>query len=154
MNLRAADDRNEELLHVEDELKQKIETLRVEKKNCQAQLTHMERENARLIEQQQFFECELTSLRSMNRNAESALANVKKAFSEVRIALAETKTRARRRAIETWPRGRGTLRGLEQNPDADAETETDEAIDEAMVMESVGEEVDRELVMDDAADDE
>jgi hypothetical protein len=48
----------------------------------------------------------------MNRNAESALSNVKKAFSEVRVALAETKARARRRAIETWPRTAGALRGV------------------------------------------
>ena len=122
MSLRAADDRAEELLRLQEETQQKIETLRNEKKNFQAQLTHVERENARVVEQQQFYECELTSLRSMNRNAEAALTNVKKAFSEVRVALAETKSRARRRAIETWPRTCGTLRGVYDTCDSNTGT--------------------------------
>lgn len=125
--LRAVDERNEELRRLQEELQQKYETARGEKKNLQAQLTHLERENARLIEQQRFYECELTSLRSMNRNAESALANVKKAFSEVRVALSETKARARRRTIETWPRATGMLRGLCDNGEPPIEPEADEA---------------------------
>jgi chromosome segregation ATPase len=122
LDLRASEDRNEEMRRVQDDMQEKVDALRTEKKNMQAQLTHVERENTRLIEQQQFYECELTSLRSMNRNAESTLANVKKAFSEVRVALAETKTRARRRAIETWPRTAGALHGTIGNREPEIET--------------------------------
>ena len=57
--------------------------------------------------------CEVTSLRNQNRTAETALASVKKAFSEVRVALSETKTRARRRAMDSWPRVGSTLRNPE-----------------------------------------
>lgn len=101
--LRASEDRNQELRRVQTALEEKLEALRVEKRTLQAQLTRLERENSRLLEQQHFFECELTSLRSMNRSAETALTNVKRAFNEVRAALAETKARARRRTLETWP---------------------------------------------------
>jgi predicted nucleic acid-binding Zn-ribbon protein len=101
--LRASEDRNQELRRVQAVLEEKLEALRVEKRTLQAQLTKLERENSRLVEQQHFFECELTSLRSMNRSAESALSNVKRAFNEVRTALSETKARARRRTIDTWP---------------------------------------------------
>jgi chromosome segregation ATPase len=101
--LRASEDRNQELRRVQAALEEKLEALRVEKRTLQAQLTKLERENSRLLEQQHFFECELTSLRSMNRSAETALTNVKRAFHEVRAALAETKARARRRTLETWP---------------------------------------------------
>jgi len=111
--LRAAEDRARELSKIQEELTDKIDGIRAEKKNLQAQLTHLERENARLIEQRQFYETELTSLRSMNRNAETALASVKKAFAEVRVALTETKSRARRRMIETWPRIGIPLRGMD-----------------------------------------
>jgi hypothetical protein len=93
----------------------------------QAQITHLERENARLVEQQQFYECELTSLRTVNRNSESALANVKKAFAEVRIALSETKARVRRRAVEALPRVATTLRGIDDGTDATAETSGESA---------------------------
>jgi chromosome segregation ATPase len=128
LDLRTAEDRNEELRRSLEDMQQKLETIRGEKRNVQAQLTHMERENGRLIEQQQFYECELTSLRSMNRNAESALANVKKAFSEVRVALAETKARARRRALETWPRTCGALRGVSETRESQVDQENIEAI--------------------------
>ncbi len=101
--LRASEDRNQELRRVQAALEEKLEALRVEKRTLQVQLTKLERENSRLLEQQHFFECELTSLRSMNRSAETALTNVKRAFHEVRAALAETKARARRRTLETWP---------------------------------------------------
>jgi len=121
--LRTTTERNEELIAAQEELQQKLDATRNDKKTIQAQLTHVERENARLIEQQQYYECEITSLRSMNRSAEFALANVKKAFSEVRVALAETKSRARRRAIEAWPQtcntrratGRPISEGIEPN---------------------------------------
>jgi predicted nuclease with TOPRIM domain len=120
-NLRATTDRYEELRRGHEDAQQKLEAYRAEKKNLQAQLTHMERQNARLIEQQQFYECELMSLRSMNRNAESALANVKRAFSEVRAALGETKTRARRRVLETWPPVATTFRTRDEFRDTDAD---------------------------------
>ncbi|MFO0837163.1 MAG: hypothetical protein U1D55_01445 [Phycisphaerae bacterium] len=132
MELRAADDRNSEMRRAQDLLESKLEELRNEKKNFTAQVMHLERENSRLIEQQQFYECELTSLRSMNRNAEAALSNVKKAFSEVRVALAETKTRARRRTIESWPRTVGALRGLDET----AAGETTDALSNAEIEES------------------
>lgn len=101
VELRAADDRTQELRRAQESLEQKLEAMRTEKRAVQAQIVHLERENARLIEQQQFYECELTSVRSLNRNTEAALTNVKKAFSEVRLALSETKSRARRRTCET-----------------------------------------------------
>ena len=128
IELRAADDRNEELRRTAEDTLQKFEALRAEKKSLQVQLTHVERENVRLIEQQQFHECELTSLRSMNRNAEAALANVKKAFAEVRVALAETKSRARRRTLESWPRTCAVLRGMGETVSGDVHTESGEAI--------------------------
>lgn len=120
MDLRTAENRNEELRSVGEDMKEKLETVRAEKKNLQIQYTHLERENTRLIEQQQFYECELNSLRNMNRHAESALANVKKAFAEVRVALAETKSRARRRVTENRPRpavGAGGLDATLLDPD-------------------------------------
>lgn len=104
MALRAVEDKVRELVQVQDGLNDKIDTLRAEKKNLQVQLTHIERENARLVEQRQFYEGEVTALRNQSRTAEAALASVKKAFTEVRMALTETKVRAQRRAIDTWPR--------------------------------------------------
>lgn len=101
---RAAEDRIKELTLVSESLNEKIEALREEKKNLQAQITHLERENSRLVEQRQFYECEVAALRNQNRTAEATLNSVKKAFSEVRLALSETRARARRRALDTWPR--------------------------------------------------
>jgi chromosome segregation ATPase len=110
--LRTAEDRIHELTQVQDALDDKIETLRNEKKNLQVQVAHLERENTRLVEQRQFYECEATALRNQSRAAEAALSSVKKAFSEVRIALTETKTRARRRTLDSWPRIGTPLGGL------------------------------------------
>ena len=117
ITLRSAEDRIRELTQVQDTLDEKIEALRAEKKNLQVQITHLERENTRLVDQRQFYECEVTTLRNQSRAAESALASVKKAFGEVRIALNETKSRARRRTLDSWPRVGSPLRGI---PDADA----------------------------------
>jgi len=127
--LRASEDRIRELVQVQEALDDKLETLRNEKKNLQVQLAHIERENARLVEQRQFYECEVTSLRNQSRAAEAALTCVKKAFSEVRIALTETKTRARRRTLDSWPRIGSPLRGL---PDeiGPAESEPEVTADE------------------------
>lgn len=116
---RGAEDRVRELTQVQESLGDKIETLRTEKKNLQAQITHLERENARLIEQRQFYECEVTSLRNQSRISEAALSSVKKAFGEVRVALTETKSRARRRTLDTWPRIGTTLHGISAEPPAD-----------------------------------
>lgn len=102
--VREQHDRVRELTQVQDTMVDKIDQLREEKKHIQAQLTHLERENARLVEQRQYFESEVTNLRNQGRAAEAALSSVKKAFTEVRVALSETKTRARRRATEMWPR--------------------------------------------------
>ncbi|MGD8450567.1 MAG: hypothetical protein PVJ57_02005 [Phycisphaerae bacterium] len=124
--LRAAEDRAREIAQVQDELLEKIESLRGEKKTLQTQLAHLERENARLLEQRHFYETEVTSLRNANRTTETALASVKKAFAEVRVALTETKTRARRRIIETWPRVGIPLRGMDNGdiPIADEDIDT------------------------------
>ncbi|MCA9243911.1 MAG: hypothetical protein KDA32_08165 [Phycisphaerales bacterium] len=111
LDLRGSEDRNVETTRLKDAIQEKLEAIRGEKKGLQAQLAKLERENQRLVEQAQFYECEITSLRSNNRNAEQALTNVKKAFSEVRLALSETKARARRRTIETFPRTGAALRG-------------------------------------------
>lgn len=127
MNLRTTCDEREELRRTVDALSEKIETVRTEKRNADAQVTRLERDNARLAEQQKFYECEMTSLRSMNRNAESALSNVKRAFAEVRIALSETKSRARRRTIENWPRIQTALNELADTPPNTAE-ETSETL--------------------------
>lgn len=99
LELRGSGDRVKDLERIQEELEGKLEEQRLEKKGLETQLAHLERENHRLGEQRQFYECELVSLRNMNRNAENALTNVKKAFGEVRIALSETKARARRRNI-------------------------------------------------------
>ena len=120
--LRASEERGGELKRTNEALTEKIDAILNDKKAQQAQLAHLERENTRLHEQQKFSECELTTLRSMNRSAETALANVKKAFAEVRVALAETKSRARRRTIEHWPRVPGG------RPD-DTTTESDQTSD-------------------------
>ena len=111
--LRAAEERTRELTRVQEEIVDRVEATRTEKKNLQAQLAHMERENARLVEQRQFYETELAAQRNTNRGAETALSSVKKAFAEVRVALMETKSRTRRRMIETWPRIGIPLRGME-----------------------------------------
>jgi chromosome segregation ATPase len=111
-DLRDAEDRNRELQRVQEVVQEKLESLRDERKSLQAQVAHLERQNARLVEQQRFCECELTSLRHVNRNAEATLSNVKKAFAEVRVALSETKSRIRRRTIENWPRLNMGLRGI------------------------------------------
>jgi chromosome segregation ATPase len=109
--LREAEDRNGALAAAHEELRDKLEAVRTERNALQARLAHVERESARIVEQRQFYEAELTSLRNSNRTAETALASVKKAFAEVRIALTETKARARRRMIETWPRMGMSLSG-------------------------------------------
>jgi predicted nucleic acid-binding Zn-ribbon protein len=116
ITLRSTEDRIRELTQVQDTLEEKIDALRAEKKNLQVQITHLERENTRLVDQRQFYECEVTTLRNQSRAAESALASVKKAFGEVRVALNETKSRARRRTQDSWPRVGTPLRGV---PDAD-----------------------------------
>jgi chromosome segregation ATPase len=107
---RAAEDRIRELTQVQATLEEKIEALRAEKKSGQAQITHLERENARLVDQRQFFECEVTALRNQNRSAEAALTSIKRAFGEVRVALTETRARTQRRSLDTWPRIGSTLR--------------------------------------------
>lgn len=111
-NLKSAEESNRELTRTQEALEDKMETLRTERKNILAQLAQHERDNARLIEQRQFYESEVTSLRTVNRNIEAALAGVKKAFAEVRVSLAETSARARRRSLDGWPRLGGTLRGI------------------------------------------
>jgi chromosome segregation ATPase len=112
---RGAEDRLRELTQVQATLEEKIEALRGEKKSGQAQITHLERENARLVDQRQFFECEVTALRNQNRSAEAALTSIKKAFGEVRVALTETRARTQRRSLDTWPRIGSTLRTGRQN---------------------------------------
>lgn len=104
LTLRSTEDRVRELAQVQEALVERIDALRNEKQSLQAQLAHQERENARLVEQRQFYECELTSLRNRARSAESALQSVKKAFGEVRLALADTKARAARHSVDVWPR--------------------------------------------------
>ncbi|MBN2445688.1 MAG: hypothetical protein JXO22_03125, partial [Phycisphaerae bacterium] len=99
-DLRAAEDRNRATQQVVNDLEQRADALREERKSLQTQLTHLERENTRLAEQCQFHERELKSLRNMNRSAEHALSSVKQAFSEVRVALTETKARVRRRTTD------------------------------------------------------
>lgn len=113
LNHRAAEDRTQELRSAIDALEGKLEDTRTERKALQSQIARLEREVTRMSEQQQFYEVEIASLRNVNRNSESALANVKKAFSEVRIALTETKSRARRRSIENLPRISASIRGNE-----------------------------------------
>lgn len=103
-DMRTAVDRANEAQRAFRTLEEKIESLRTEKKNFQAQILHYERENSRLVEQRQFYESELTSVRNSNRQTEAALASIKKAFAEVRVALGETRTRARRRTMDYWPR--------------------------------------------------
>lgn len=122
--LRAAEDRARELTRVQEELADKLEGVRADKKALQVQVTQLERENARLVEQRQFYETELSSMRNASRSAELALSSVKKAFAEVRVALTETKSRARRRMIETWPRigVRGTGDLLSDDDQADEMT--------------------------------
>ncbi|MEW6254001.1 MAG: hypothetical protein AB1716_25420, partial [Planctomycetota bacterium] len=110
---RAAEDRIRELAQVQETLEEKLEELRGERKNLQVQITHLERENARLLDQRQFYEAEVTVLRNQSRTAEAALASVKKAFGEVRIALNETRARARRRALDVWPRVGTSLYGID-----------------------------------------
>ena len=113
LKLRAAEDLAEELRKANEATERRLETTQAENRTLATQFTHLEREKTRLIEQQQFYECELASLRNTNRNAETALNNIKKAFSEVRAALSETRTRARRRATDTWPRTPAlSLRGI------------------------------------------
>lgn len=119
IELRNAADRCGEQQRIIEALEQKIETGKQEKKAVQAHLTHVERENTRIKEQNQFYECEIASLRSMNRSAESALSNVKNAFAEVRVALSETKARARRRTIEGFPRSSAGLKMAGQPSEAE-----------------------------------
>lgn len=107
--LRGMQERLNETVRARQELAETLESLRNEKKGLQVQLTHFERENARLAEQQKITESEAATLRSINHGAESALTNVKKAFTEVRAALSETRLRARRRPIETRLRGTPTV---------------------------------------------
>lgn len=123
-DLRSSNDRVRDLQHVQEELEGKIEEQRCEKQGLETQLAHLERENHRLSEQRQFYECELISLRNMNRNAESALSSVKKAFGEVRIALSETKARARRRSISSGRVPRGESSGAEMPATVQLDTET------------------------------
>ena len=111
--LRVAEDRARELTQTNEELTDKIETGRTERKKLHTHITQLERENARLVEQRRVYETEISSMRNANRSAEVALSSVKKAFAEVRVALTETKTRARRRMIETWPRIGIPLRDVE-----------------------------------------
>lgn len=90
-------------------LSEKLAALRAEKKNLHVELTHAQRENARLTDQHKFLESEITKLRSANRGSEAALASVKQAFAEVRVALTETRSRARRRTIESWQHSANSL---------------------------------------------
>jgi chromosome segregation ATPase len=116
ISLRSAEDRVKELLRLQESLSDKVESIRAEKKSLQAQIVHLERENTRMIEQRQFYETELTSLRNINRSSDAALSSLKKAFAEVRVALTETKTRARRRTLEPRPRYSPDLRDLDVDP--------------------------------------
>lgn len=111
--LRTATERANEIQRANKAYEEKLDSARSEKKNLQAQIAHLERENSRLIEQRQFYEGELTALRNTNRQSETALASIKKAFAEVRVALSETRTRARRRSADTWPRIGSTLREID-----------------------------------------
>jgi chromosome segregation ATPase len=145
--LRSAEDRVRELAQTQEALTERIETLRNEKKAVQAQMTHLERENARLVEQRQFYECEVTSLRNQVRTAEAALQSVKKAFSEVRIALSDTKARARRRAVDIWPRiGAATGGGVrgEIGVLADGQAEADTLVSPSMAAGATDEAVEYE----------
>lgn len=129
-DLRASEERTQELTRHSGALDEKVAALKVERKSLQNNIAHLERENARLGEQLQASQSEIAALRSNNRNAESALTNVKKAFSEVRVALSETKARARRRTIERWPRANHVLRGADEesaSTPSDEHCEQDEA---------------------------
>ena len=102
--LRGVQEQLAESLRTRQALVDKLEAVRGEKKSLQVQLTHFERENARLVEQQKTTETEAATLRTINRGAETALTNVKRAFTEVQAALAETRMRARRRPVDLRPR--------------------------------------------------
>ncbi len=114
---RGLEDHVRELSQVQAALEEKLEALRDEKRSLLARITHLERENTRLVDQRQFYECEVTALRNQNRTAEAALAGIKKAFGEVRVALTETRARAQRRAYDT-----GSRIGLPLSGIADART--------------------------------
>ena len=103
LNLRVALDRNRESKLAREQLEQQLEAARTQARALRAQAEHSDRQQARNIEQQQYYERELTSLRSVNRSTEAALCRIKKAFQDVRGALAETRARARRRATDGWP---------------------------------------------------
>jgi exonuclease SbcC len=124
IDLRSANDRARDLEEQSEDLDSKLEAQREEKQGLETQLAHLERENQRLSEQRQFYECELISLRNMNRNAETALTSVKKAFGEVRIALSETKARVRRRSITSGRLGRADAETIELPTTVQLDTET------------------------------
>ncbi len=115
---RSLDDHVRELSQVQAALEEKLEALRDEKRSLLARITHLERENTRLVDQRQFYECEVTALRNQNRTAEAALAGIKKAFGEVRVALTETRARAQRRAFDAGPRINLPLPGVTGTPTA------------------------------------
>ncbi len=104
--LHDSEDRVRQLARVQEAMEEKLQAGRVERKTLQARIAQLEREQQRIIDQRQFFECELNSARAAHRTTEAALTSVKKAFGEVRAALAEAKSRSVRRAGDT---GRGVI---------------------------------------------
>lgn len=104
--LHDSEDRVRQLARVQEAMEEKLQASRVERKTLQARIAQLEREQQRIIDQRQFFECELNSARAAQRTTEAALSSVKKAFGEVRAALAEAKSRSVRRAGDT---GRGVI---------------------------------------------
>lgn len=115
---RTFEERSRVATQVADALNEKLEASRLEKKNLIARITHLEREIARTAELRQTQESEIATLRHTNRASETALAGIKKAFNEVRVALAETTARTRRRSTLAWPRAATTLRTGESASDA------------------------------------
>ncbi len=127
--LRAADERIRESQRAQEELGDKLETLRAEKKALHTHAGNLERENARMVEQRQYYERELTSLRNSNRSSEAALTSIKKAFSEVRIALTGASAKVRRRSMDGLPRGlsAGAIEALNGLPSDDSFATTADA---------------------------
>ena len=126
LDLRTAHDRIQKMQRVQETLGEKLVLLRAEKKALQGEFNVLEDAYGRLKEEKHNVEYEISTLRNKNQHAAEVIAKAKRVFGDVRLALSQTRSRARQRPGDVWPELTTGLKIINE-PDA-AETTGKEAV--------------------------
>lgn len=113
-DLRNANNRIEKMQSVQESLGEKLVLLRAEKKALQDDYIKLDDAYGKLTEDRSTVEYEINSLRDRNRHAGEVIARAKRVFGDVRLALSQTRSRARKRPGNIWPELSGDMKFVER----------------------------------------